>query len=79
MLVTPFNITVPASNQYNTTGAATPLTYAFPNTVAEKTDANYWRASTGVKGSFTLPYGDWDWATSFSHSQSTVTTRTRTS
>jgi iron complex outermembrane receptor protein len=71
-IFTPFNNVVPVSNQFNTTGAATPLTYAFPNTVAERTDANYWRASTGVKGSFTLPYGDWDWATSVSHSQSTV-------
>jgi iron complex outermembrane receptor protein len=70
--LSPFNNTVPVSNPYNTTGAATALTYAFPNTVAEKTDANYWRASTGIKGSFTLPYGDWDWATSYSHSQSTV-------
>ncbi|MFP3183449.1 MAG: TonB-dependent receptor [Paraburkholderia sp.] len=73
-LLTPFNTTVPVTNPYNTTGAATPLTYAFPNAVAEKTYANYYRASTGLKGSFTLPYGDsdWDWATSVSHSQSTV-------
>ena len=69
--LTPFNNTVPVG-PYNTTGVATPLTYAFPNTVAEKTDSNFWRASTGIKGSFTLPYGDWDWATSISHSQSTV-------
>ncbi|MDN7915537.1 TonB-dependent receptor [Burkholderia cepacia] len=71
-LLSPFNYTVPVSNPYNTTGAATPLTYAFPNTVAQKTWANYWRAAAGIKGSFTLPYGDWDWATSVSHSQSTV-------
>ncbi|RQS72548.1 TonB-dependent receptor [Burkholderia sp. Bp8963] len=71
-LLSPFNTVVPVTNPYNTTGAATPLTYAFPNTVAEKTWANYWRAATGVKGSFTLPNGDWDWATSVSHSQSTV-------
>jgi iron complex outermembrane recepter protein len=71
-LLSPFNFTVPASNPYNPFGAATPLTYAFPNTVAEKTTATYWRASTGVKGSFDLPNGEWDWASSISHSQSTV-------
>ncbi|ANB71964.1 TonB-dependent receptor [Paraburkholderia phytofirmans] len=71
-LLTPFNTVVPVSNPYNTLGAATPLTYSFPNTVAEKTYATYWRASTGVKGSFNLPNGEWDWATSVSHSQSTV-------
>jgi len=70
--LSPFNNTVPASNPYNTTGVATPLTYAFPDAIAEKTDANYWRMSTGIKGSFSLPAGDWDWATSYSHSQSTV-------
>ena len=67
-----FNAVVPASNPFNPFGVATPLTYSFPNTVAEKTYATYWRASTGVKGSFSLPHGDWDWATSVSHSQSTV-------
>ena len=71
-LVTPFNFTVPASNPYNPFGVATPLTYAFPRAVAETTDANYYRAATGLKGSFSLPYGDWDWSTSISHSQSTV-------
>ncbi|KVE29952.1 TonB-dependent receptor [Burkholderia singularis] len=71
-LLSPFNTTVPVTNPYNTTGAATPLTYAFPNAVAERTYANYWRASTGVKGSFALPYGDWDWSAALSHSQSTV-------
>jgi len=71
-LLTPFNFTVPASNPYNPFGVDTPLTYAFPRAVAETTDANYYRASTGIKGSFSLPYGDWDWATSISHSQSTV-------
>jgi iron complex outermembrane receptor protein len=71
-LLSPFNTSVPASNPYNPFGAATPLTYAFPNTVAEKTYATYWRASTGVKGSFDLPNGEWDWATSVGHSQSTV-------
>jgi iron complex outermembrane receptor protein len=71
-LLSPFNFTVPASNQYNPFGVATPLTYAFPGAVAEDTYATYWRASTGIKGSFNLPNGEWDWATSVSHSQSTV-------
>jgi iron complex outermembrane receptor protein len=71
-LLAPFNTVVPASNQYNPFGVATPLTYAFPNAVAEKTYSTYWRASTGVKGSFDLPNGEWDWASSVSHSQSTV-------
>jgi iron complex outermembrane receptor protein len=71
-LVSPFNFTVPASNQYNPFGVDTPLTYAFPHSVSETTDANYYRAATGLKGSFSLPYGDWDWTTSLSHSQSTV-------
>lgn len=53
-------------------GVATPLTYTFPNTVSETTHSTYYRAATGIKGSFTLPYGDWDWATSISHSQSIV-------
>ncbi|WP_233860078.1 TonB-dependent receptor domain-containing protein [Paraburkholderia sp. HD33-4] len=71
--LTPFNNVVPASNPYNPYGVATPLTYSFPNTVAEETDANFWRASTGIRGSFTVPrYGDWDWSTSYSHSQSNV-------
>ena len=71
-LVSPFNFTVPASNQYNPFGVDTPLTYSFPHAFSETTDANYYRAATGVKGSFSLPHGDWDWSTSISHSQSTV-------
>jgi len=71
-LLSPFNFNVPASNQYNPYGVSTPLTYAFPGAVAEDTYATYWRASTGIKGSFNLPNGEWDWASSVSHSQSTV-------
>ncbi|WP_144142751.1 TonB-dependent receptor [Paraburkholderia sp. BCC1884] len=70
--LSPFNTVVPASNQYNPFGVDTPLTYTFPNAVAEETYATFWRASTGIKGSFNLPNGEWDWATSVSHSQSTV-------
>ncbi|MEM5328805.1 TonB-dependent receptor [Paraburkholderia sp. JHI2823] len=71
--LTPFNNVVPASNPYNPYGVDTPLTYSFPRTVAEETYANFWRASTGIRGSFTVPkYGDWDWSTAYSHSQSNV-------
>ncbi|RDV00714.1 TonB-dependent receptor [Trinickia dinghuensis] len=70
--LSPFNTVVPASNPYNPFGVATPLTYSFPAATGEKTNATYWRAATGVKGSFSLPRGDWDWSTSISHSQSTV-------
>jgi iron complex outermembrane recepter protein len=71
-LLGPFNTSVPASNPFNPFGVATPLTYSFPDAVSETTQATYWRASTGIKGDFTLPNGEWDWATSVSHSQSTV-------
>ncbi|WP_027803387.1 TonB-dependent receptor domain-containing protein [Paraburkholderia dilworthii] len=70
--LTPFNTVVPASNQYNPFGVDTPLTYTFPNAMAQETYATFWRASTGIKGTFNLPNGEWDWATSVSHSQSTV-------
>ena len=58
-LLSPFNYTVPTSNPYNTTGAATPLTY-----VSEHGRAKTWPTTGGrrpaSKWSFTLPYGDWD-------------------
>ncbi len=68
-----FNSVVPVSNPYNTTGAATPLAYTFPGTDSDVTRSTFWRFATGVKGSFTMPYGDWDWSTAYSHSQSIVT------
>src|SRR5260370_41479674 len=60
-LLSPFNTVVPASNPYNPFGVATPLTYAFPNTVAENTYSTYWRGATGGKGSFNLPQGGGGW------------------
>jgi iron complex outermembrane receptor protein len=61
------------SNPYNPFGTDTPITYTFPNAEQVKTTANFFRASTGLKGTYTLPYvGDWDWSASVSHSQSTV-------
>jgi iron complex outermembrane receptor protein len=62
-----FNTMVPGSN--NPFGVPTTLVYSFPNAVSETTDANFMRLSTGVKGSFSLPYGDWDWSASYGHSQ----------
>jgi iron complex outermembrane receptor protein len=70
--ITPFNNTVPASNPFNPFGVPTQLVYTFPGANAETTDSTFWRASTGIKGNFSLPYGDWDWSTSISHSQDVV-------
>lgn len=68
-----FNNVVPGTNPYNPYGGtAAALVYTFPNSVAETTDANYVRLATGLKGTITLPNGDWDWATTYSHSQSDV-------
>lgn len=74
--VTPINRVVPATNPYNTTGAASTLNYTFPNAVAgSDTVSTFWKASTGVKGSFSIPKaGDWDWNVDAGHSQSTVDT-----
>ena len=50
-----------------------PLTYYFPASQAVDTTSNFYRASTGVKGSFdTAKLGDWDWSASYGHSQSEV-------
>lgn len=73
--VTQISNVISADNHYNPNpGVATPLTYTFlgqPEQV--KTTANFYRAATGIKGSFTTPsLGDWDWSASVSHSQSTV-------
>ncbi|MGI4856570.1 MAG: TonB-dependent receptor [Janthinobacterium lividum] len=67
---------VPASNPYNPYGTATTLNYAFPNaTTSNDTVSTYWKASTGVKGSYSIPKaGDWDWNIDAGHSQSTVDT-----
>jgi len=73
--VTPISNLVAAGNQFNPNpGVATPITYTFPGAIDTiKTTANYFRAATGIKGSFTTPsIGDWDWAAEVSHSQSIV-------
>ncbi|AGK50284.1 tonB dependent receptor family protein [Burkholderia thailandensis MSMB121] len=67
-----FNSVVPASNPYNPFGVDTPLAYTFPAAASDRTSSNFWRAATGVKGSFALPYGDWDWSAAYTHSQSVV-------
>ncbi|GLQ50549.1 TonB-dependent receptor [Dyella flava] len=49
----------------------TPLTYYFPRAMVVNTNANFYRASFGIKGSFsTSKLGEWDWATSVGHSES---------
>jgi iron complex outermembrane receptor protein len=69
--LTPFSTTVPVG-LYNPFGQPAQLTYAFPNAVSDTVNSNFFRASTGVKGNFSLPYGDWDWSASYGHSQSIV-------
>ncbi|MBC8727300.1 TonB-dependent receptor plug domain-containing protein [Paraburkholderia sp. UCT2] len=68
--------TVSALNPYNPYGVDTPINLTFPG-VAQRADtvSTFWKASTGVKGSFTTPkVGDWDWSVDYGHSQSTVDT-----
>jgi iron complex outermembrane recepter protein len=49
----------------------TPLTYYFPRSMVVNTNANFYRTSLGIKGSFgTSKLGDWDWAASVGHSES---------
>ncbi|ACA90894.1 MULTISPECIES: TonB-dependent receptor [Burkholderia cepacia complex] len=71
--LTPISNLVPGSNPYNPFGVPAKLVYAFPATQAVHTSSNFWRAATGVKGSFSTPrVGDWDWTASYTHSQNTV-------
>ncbi|CAM2142908.1 iron complex outermembrane recepter protein [Pararobbsia alpina] len=72
--LTPLNNTVPAGNPYNPFGVDTPINYSFLNDqTAVDTVSTYWKASTGVKGSFSVPkFGDWDWDVQYGHSQSVV-------
>jgi iron complex outermembrane receptor protein len=70
--VSPFTAVVPANNPFNTTGVAQELFGTLPGTFGSTTDANYWRAATGVKGSFTTGQEDWDWNAGYTHSMSTV-------
>lgn len=47
------------------------LTYYFPNGQAVNTTSNFYRVSSGVKGSFgSSKFGDWDWVASYGHSES---------
>ncbi|HTJ93877.1 MAG TPA: TonB-dependent receptor plug domain-containing protein, partial [Pararobbsia sp.] len=72
--LTPLDRTVPANNPFNPFGVATPINYSFLNDqTAVDTVSTYWKASTGVKGSFSVPkFGDWDWDVQYGHSQSVV-------
>ena len=58
---------------FSPTVGGNPLTYYFPSAQAVNTNSNFYRASTGVKGSFsTAKLGEWDWSASYGHSQSEV-------
>ncbi|NPT34191.1 TonB-dependent receptor plug domain-containing protein [Paraburkholderia xenovorans] len=71
----PLSRTVSGTNPYNPFGVPTLINYTFPNTVSADTVSTFWRAMTGVKGSFTTAkFGDWDWSADYGHSQSTVDT-----
>lgn len=64
---------VPASNPSNPFGVPAKLIYRFPQVATTETESNFWRAATGLKGSFHTAGGmDWDWSAAYSHSQSTV-------
>ncbi|CAM2142905.1 iron complex outermembrane recepter protein [Pararobbsia alpina] len=68
--------TVLGSNPYNPFGVDTGIRYTFADTPAGvDTTSTFWKASTGIKGSFSTPkFGDWDWGVDVGHSQSTVAT-----
>jgi iron complex outermembrane receptor protein len=70
--VSPYTVTVPANNPYNTTGVAQELFGSLPATYNSVTDSNFWRAAMGVKGTFTTGAEDWDWNAGYTHSMSTV-------
>ncbi|MFP3182370.1 MAG: TonB-dependent receptor, partial [Paraburkholderia sp.] len=55
------------------TVGGTGLTYYFPEAQSVTTVSNFYRVSTGLKGSFsTEKLGDWDWTTSYGHSEDEV-------
>jgi iron complex outermembrane receptor protein len=70
--VSPITFTVPANNPYNTTGVAQELFGYLPTTYSSTTDANFWRAAMGLKGSYEFGKEDWDWNVGYTHSMSTV-------
>jgi len=69
-----FTAIVPATNLYNPYQQPTQLTYTFLGQPLGLTvRSNYYRALTGLEGSFDLPgAGEWEWKANLSHSQSTV-------
>ena len=75
-VLSPLNRTVPASNPFNPFGVATPISNTFFGTnEGVDTISTFWKASTGLKGTYSLPYvGDWDWNANYGHSQSVVET-----
>src|SRR6202000_2405500 len=70
--VNPISFIAAANNPYNTTGVAQEIFGVLPTTYSSTTDANYWRAAMGGKGSYELGKEDWDWNVGYTHSMSTV-------
>jgi len=68
------NNTLSANNIYNSVHQDVPINYTFTGQpITNQSTANFYRASTGVKGTFsTSSLGDWDWSAAIGHSQSTV-------
>jgi iron complex outermembrane receptor protein len=79
--VAPLPRTVAGTNPFNPFGVDTPINLTFPNNVASAdTVSTFWKASAGVKGSFTTQkLGDWDWSADMAIRRvpSIRTTRTR--
>jgi iron complex outermembrane receptor protein len=71
--VLPISNVVPASNPYNPYGIAMPIKYTFlSNPATVKANANFFSASTGIKGTLNTGLGAWDWNAAIGHSQSIV-------
>lgn len=70
--VSPITFTVPGANPYNTTGIDQELFGYLPTTYSSTTDANFWRAAMGLKGTFSAYSRDFDWNVGYTHSMSTV-------
>lgn len=72
--VTQVDNTLSQNNIYNRSHQDVPINYTFlGQPISNQSTANFYRASTGVKGTFSTPtLGDWDWSAALGHSQSTV-------
>lgn len=72
--VTQVDNTLSQNNIHNRSHQDVPINYTFlGQPISNQSTANFYRASTGVKGTFSTPtLGDWDWSAALGHSQSTV-------